>query len=156
MPSCVETPRRKTSEDRFFEKVIFWPSGCWAWIGAMCGSRGTHYYGSFGVGPSKSTLAHRWAYEHFIGNIPEGKVCDHQCDNPWCVNPYHLKITTQKVNINRSGKSHSKKTHCINGHLLSGDNLYLYTRPDGYTQRRCKACVNENKRRYRLRRKGLK
>lgn len=42
-------------------------------------------------------------------------------------------------------KPHELKTHCIRGHPFEGPNLY--TQPDG--TRRCKACVNMRKRRWR-------
>jgi hypothetical protein len=44
-------------------------------------------------------LAHRWAYTHFIGNIPEGMVVMHICDNRICCNPHHLKLGTQQDNL---------------------------------------------------------
>jgi hypothetical protein len=44
-------------------------------------------------------LAHRWAYTHFIGNIPKGMVVMHTCDNRICCNPHHLKLGTQQDNL---------------------------------------------------------
>ena len=33
-----------------------------------------------------------------------------------------------------------RKTHCHRGHPLSGDNIWLRERKDGYIEHRCKAC----------------
>lgn len=41
--------------------------------------------------PSGLIPAHRYAYEFFIGPIPDGFHCHHECRNPECVNPAHLR-----------------------------------------------------------------
>ena len=42
---------------------------------------------------------HRYSYTLFKGDIPEGLVIRHTCDNPACINPDHLKPGTQKDNV---------------------------------------------------------
>jgi hypothetical protein len=83
---------------RFFSKVNVRPSmeDCWEWKGSI--GRGHMGYGSFSVG-STSRSAHRFCYEYFHGRIPEGLVVRHRCDNPLCVNPWHLETGTHKDNM---------------------------------------------------------
>jgi len=94
------------------------PGGCWLWRGSQ--SRG-------GYGRYNETLAHRVAYELFVGSIPEGLTLDHLCRVRHCVNPEHLEPVTLGENLRR-GESFSavnaRKTHCPRGHPLSGENLY--------------------------------
>jgi len=71
--------------------------GCWEFTGA----KNNKGYGHIGVGGrgTGQILAHRAAYECFVGPIPPGMFVLHHCDNPSCVNPDHLYVGTQKDNI---------------------------------------------------------
>ena len=57
-------------------------------------------YGRVTIG-KRRMLAHRFAYELFVGPIPEGYTIDHLCENPSCVNPAHLEAVTMKENLHR-------------------------------------------------------
>lgn len=46
----------------------------------------------------KTQLAHRYAYRQKHGDIPDGSVVMHLCDNPKCVNVEHLRLGTQSEN----------------------------------------------------------
>lgn len=43
--------------------------------------------------------AHRYIWMLFYGEIPDGMVVMHACDNPPCINPFHLKLGTNKDNV---------------------------------------------------------
>ena len=81
---------------RFEEKYIpVTESGCWIWIAGVCDGG----YGRFWDGLQHIT-AHRYSWQLENGKIPEGMNVLHNCDNPSCVNPSHLRIGTQIDNIN--------------------------------------------------------
>jgi hypothetical protein len=89
----------------------FWPKvnkteSCWLWTA----SKMTGGYGSFSWSTHRST-AHRFAYETFVGPIPEGIEVDHLCFHRDCVNPEHLALVTKAQNQqNRAGASIASTT----------------------------------------------
>lgn len=77
---------KKTPEERFWAKVRQ-EGDCWV--------RARPYrYGSFDGEP-----AHRWAYKAMVGEIPPGLCIDHICNNPPCVNPYHMQPVPHWLNV---------------------------------------------------------
>jgi hypothetical protein len=46
-------------------------------------------------------MAHRVAYEQFVGTVPDGLELDHLCENKACVNPGHLEPVTRSENVRR-------------------------------------------------------
>lgn len=69
-------------------------SGCWIWMGAQI----TDGYGCLSW-DGRTQLAHRVAYELYVGEIPEGMYVLHKCDIPECCNPNHLFLGYQIDNI---------------------------------------------------------
>jgi hypothetical protein len=117
-----------------FEERVVRSDGCWLWRGAHndCG------YGQLWHGYRLMVYAHRFAYETFVGPIPDTYVIDHLCENPGCCNPGHLEAVPHQVNIKR-GRS-GTKTACKYGHDWA-DPRNVYYRRDG--RRWCAACQRE-------------
>lgn len=132
--------RIETAPTRFASKIDKRPDGCWYWTGHL----GANGYGHLAVG-HRMLLAHRYAYEHLVGPIPDGLTIDHLCRVRQCVNPEHLEAVTIQVNIERAGKS--ARASCANGHPFDDANTYVWT--DG--ARRCRECVRLSTARYRAR-----
>ena len=73
------------------------PGGCWAWSGCRtCGG-----YGRVAT-PVGVRLAHVISYAFHCGPLEEGLVVAHQCHNPACCNPVHLRLMTQRENVSQS------------------------------------------------------
>ena len=109
---------------------------CWIWTG----TRYRNNYGNIWF-KGKKQLAHRVAYQLWVGNILDGLTIDHLCGVRPCINPSHLKATTIGDNIRRSGLKgmaaiNAAKTHCAKGHKYTKENIYL--KKNG--GRECKAC----------------
>lgn len=97
-------------EARFWSKVSksSEPDGCWEWT--ACRDR-------FGYGVcsktilNTSTRAHRAIWQILFGEIPEGYVICHKCDNPPCVRPDHLFPGTALDNMRdkvAKGRAHGQ------------------------------------------------
>ena len=85
--------------DKFINNIKPNPdTRCWEWQGAKRNKAG---YGAFSL-KGKVIDAHRFSYEYYKGEIPEGLFILHSCDNPSCVNPDHLRAGTARENVRDS------------------------------------------------------
>lgn len=94
----TELLHRPTPEERYHSGYIKkGENECWNWIKSF----NLNGYGKFHMsinGKKKSLVASRYGWELINGNIPDGLLVCHSCDNPPCQNPKHWFLGTSKDN----------------------------------------------------------
>src|SRR4051812_32410851 len=96
-------------------------SECWPWTGYVM----PNGYGHFSATRATRWLAHRYAYELLVGEIPDGMHLDHLCRNRRCVNPAHLEVVTQAENNRRASAVRRPKSRCDHGHEMTVENTVV-------------------------------
>jgi hypothetical protein len=82
--------------NKYMMRTGFNKESCVFWRGPK-----SNKYGYVQIDNKKIT-AHRLSYIVHYGHIPEDMDISHLCDNPLCVNPFHIKAMTHRENIKDS------------------------------------------------------
>lgn len=114
---------------------------CWEWHGACYPNGRPKFHGRY---------AHRVIYEQLIGAPPlDGLDLHHGCENPQCVNPWHMEPLTKAEHSARHGRAVSgyQPPHCPAGHDYDEENTQVWTDPkNGKTERHCRKCRRDRAR----------
>lgn len=91
---------------RFWSKVSTGDiDACWPWRGGT----GEAGHGQFSL-HGRNVIASRIAYQLGLGEIPDGLLVRHRCDNPPCCNPRHLETgTTQDNTMDRNVRGRTNR-----------------------------------------------
>lgn len=92
-------------------------------------------------------LAHRVAYKHFVGPIPDGLVVDHKCRNRECSNPDHLQLVTLEENTRLGSTRRPPNEECRRGHPYVFGSYSWAKDTRGRRYRACRVCNRERARR---------
>lgn len=78
------------------KKIKQQKTGCWKWLGATNGRYGTMWYNG------RHQYVHRVAVQLYNKSYNPALFVLHNCNNPLCINPEHLRQGTQKENIQQA------------------------------------------------------
>lgn len=95
----------RTRQSSLFDTKTERHGECILWTGWTHNGYGKMYI------DGRVVRAHRYAWERANGPIPAGKVIDHICHRPECVNPEHLRLATTAENArNRKGTNSNNRS----------------------------------------------
>lgn len=116
----------KPLDARFWEKVdVRSIDECWEWRGSRHHKWG---YGHFRLN-GKVESAHRVSWQMMNGDIPDGLVVCHNCDNPPCCNPKHLFLgTIADNNLDKKIKGRQDEKGEKNGRAVLKSENIVYIR----------------------------
>lgn len=104
-------------------------TGCWISTYSVASHGYAQVGWSIGSGRHAMTTAHRAAWTHWNGPIPDGMTIDHLCKTRRCVRRDHLRMLTNFENARRTFGRDWPLGLCINGHPSIGE------------PRNCPSCV---------------
>ena len=98
-PGPFAVNKRKPRGGKYTKQVLLsmarkTESGCWEWA---CGKDDWGYGKTYFN--QRTEKAHRVAWRIFNCEIPPGMLVLHKCDNPPCINPWHLFLGTNRDNM---------------------------------------------------------
>lgn len=109
---------------RFWKYVnIKGPDDCWEWQGGNNGAGHGQFYIKTVSGKAVREYAHRISWMLKFGDIPEGMLVCHKCDNPPCCNPKHFFVGTPRDNMQDASKKGRCKPSYFRGEQFSRTKL---------------------------------
>lgn len=91
---CGRRGRRKPTREKLLARIKVASNGCWEWQGA----KGPYGYGiTYNLDLGRTEPVHRSSYREFVGEIPDGLLVCHTCDNRCCIRPQWLLCTIAGV-----------------------------------------------------------
>ena len=119
---------------------------CWVWPGRIRKEDGRAM--------ASRDYAYRTVYEAATGIALGPNVGHHTCENPACINPWHIDGISQSDHVKGHGLpgdwGQADKTHCPWDHPYDEENTYVD--PNG--GRHCRKCRRRNKQRYEEKKRG--
>jgi hypothetical protein len=137
-PKPIDPNRTEAELAHFHSRYVKGePDECWTWLRRL----DRQGYGRIEQ-RGQPMKAHRLALVLHLGrDLGPGKVPNHMCENPPCVNPAHLQESTQRENVlhgNGFASEQRARTHCPQGHELTEANRRLSEWARG--KRACLTC----------------
>lgn len=143
---------------RFWSKIAVNPiTGCWEWQRSRFKDGYAQFSTKIDTGSGrKNWRAHRYAYTHLVGPIPDGFDLDHRCEVRHCVNPntgHACNPCTPTVNlllaITSPATANRAKTHCG---VCGGP--YETKTVRGRDERFCRPCMRAHWRKFAAKRRA--